>query len=211
MSPNHLTDPIPIKETVHIIKQYLFPADTNCIRCVDEREAKNAKNNGAAIPGGTNGIIDTIKFLNHVDEDAAWQLAIDAGIPMGGHIDEHHKALGCGYERLVEQKPESVGAVESIPAQQRKARIENAHGEILTLLGDHHPTEAIINYRAGTTIDTRKATGDGRGIFDLDIWAMPGYAEKLGIDPDAFTSHMLDVYKKTVTTLTEITEFIELS
>lgn len=210
MSPDNPTHMHTKLEKSVPAEQYLRPANKKKSRCIDERKPEEGENDGVAIPGGTNSIIDTIKFIKHVDEDTAWQLAIDADIPMGGHIDKHHGALGCGYERLVEQNPDSVGAVESVPAAQRLARIQNAHGEILTLLGDHHPTEAIINFREGTTIDTKKATGDGRGIFDFDIWAMNGYAEKLGIDPDAFTSHMLEVYKKTVTELTGMTTFIEI-
>ncbi|MFH0749764.1 MAG: cadmium-containing carbonic anhydrase [Candidatus Gottesmanbacteria bacterium] len=191
-------------------EQFLMPANPKKIRCVDERVADTAKHDGIAVPGGTEGIIDTIKFLKQVDEETAWKFAVDAGIPMGGHIDEHHGSKGCGYRKLVETEPETVLAVESVAAETRKATLENAHGEITTLLGDHQPTEAIINYCEGTTIDTKKAIGENRGIFDLDAWALSDMAEKLGIEKTEFVSHMTDVYKKTVTKLTGITTFAEI-
>lgn len=191
-------------------EQFLFDADRSRIRCVDERPA-TVLSNGIAVPGGVYGIIDAIKTLKHVDEDHAWNIARASGIPIGGHIDEHHGATGCGYGRLVETQPATVLAPEAVLAKDRKEYIEHTlNGEILTLLGDHHPTEAVINYRAGTSIDAKQATEQGRGIFDFDIWAMDGFAQKLGLDGKPFSDHMLDVYKKTVTTLTGITTFTDI-
>ena len=202
-----MTQPTPKEQ--YAPAAFLMTADSTKIRCVDEREAKDVINNGVAVPGGIYGVIDTIKVTAGVSEEAAWQMAQNAGIPIGGHMDEHHGPKGCGYGKLVETEPATVGATEAIPAEIRKNRIEQAHGELVTLLGDHHPTEAIINSRQGTTIDTKKASQSGRGIFDFDVWAMEGYAEKLQLDPGTFTSHMIDVYKKTVTKLTGITTFTE--
>lgn len=196
----------PQKELVGA-EAYLMPADSTKLRCVDERIAKDTVNNGVAVPGATYGIIDAIKMLASVDEETAWTIAREAKIPINGHTDEHHGAQGCGYGKLVELEPGTVLAYESVPAENRKARIEQGNGEILTLLGDHHPTEAIVNYKEGTTIDTKRATEGGRGIFCFDAWAMPEMAQKLHLDPDTFANHMLNVYKKTVTKLTGITEF----
>ena len=190
--------------------EYLMKANEKKTRCVDEREpdAKTV-NDGIAIPGATFGIIDAIKTLTGASEEEAWDRATKAGIPMNGHDDTHHGPKGCGYERLVEEEPASVLAVESVPAATRKAKLEEEHGTVITLLGDHQPTEAIINYREGTTIDTKKAVNEHRGIFDLDAWALSAMAEKLGIDTNVFTAHVIDVYKHTVTKLTGITEFAE--
>ncbi len=193
--------------------EYLMSANAKKTRCIDERKPKRAptdpKNDGVAIPGATEGIIDAIKTLKHLSEEEAWKLASDAGIPMNGHEDEHHGTKGCGYRKLVETDPTSVLAVEAVPAETRRTTLTQAGGDIITLQGDHKPTEAIINYRAGTTIDTERAVNENRGIFDLDAWALPDMAEKLGIDKDVFTAHMINVYKHTVTKLTGMTEFAE--
>lgn len=191
--------------------EFLMPADPKKIRCIDERKIKSGVNNGVAVPGAVEGIIDSIKFLKHVDEETAWKTAIDAGIPLNGHIDEHHGTKGCGYRKLVETESATVLAVESIPAEARKQKLEHLNGEIVTLLGEHQPTEAVINHRTGTTINTASALQNGRGIFDLDVWAFPAMAEKLGVDQDAFVAHMVDVYKRTVTRLTAMTTFTEIS
>jgi hypothetical protein len=208
MSPDHLTQ-TPGKESPIQLEEFLMQANTNRIRCVDERKA-TALNNGVAIPGATDGVLDAIKSLLPVDEFAARQLLLRAKLPIGGHIDEHHGSKGCGYRKLVETEHGTVDAREAVLAESRLTWITDNGGEVLTLLGDHHPTDAVINYRTGTTIDTEGAGAKGKGIFDFDIWAMKGYAQKLDIDPDDFTDHMLDVYKKTVTRLTSITQFIEL-
>jgi hypothetical protein len=206
MSPDN---PLPNfqKENMQI-ETYLLRANKKRIRCVDEREA-TVPSDGVAIPGATDGLLDAIKFLKNVDEATARQLIISTKLPIAGHIDEHHGPKGCGYRKLVETEHKTVGAPEAVSADDRLAWITQEHGEILTLLGDHHPTAAVINYREGTTIDTKKATTDGQGIFNFDIWAMAGYAEKLGIDPAAFTNHLQDVYRKTVTRLTGMTTFTE--
>lgn len=191
-------------------EQYLMRANPNKLRCVDERQAEETvTNDGVAIPGGIYGIIDAIKAINHVDETQAWEQAKRAGIPMDAHMDTHHHERGCGYGKLVEDEPATVDAVESVPAVTRKHTVDQHGGTVITLLGDHCPTEAILNYKDNTTIDTQKALADKRGIFDCDAWALPMLADKLHMDPDQFTSHVIDVYKKTVTRLTEMTTFVE--
>ena len=203
MRTRNIENPLPAE-------QFLMQANPDTFRCVDERQPDaTVLNNGVALPGAIYGIIDAIKAINHVDEATAWQLASDAGLPMDAHMDEHHHERGCGYGMLVEDEPTTVGAVESVPATTRKATADEHGGTVITLLGDHAPTEAIINYRPDTTIDTRKALADKRGIFDLDAWALPQLAERLHMDADQFTSHIIDVYQKTVTRLTGITKFQE--
>lgn len=192
-------------------EKYLFPADIALIRCVDERQAVD-NTNGVEIPGGTYGIIDAIKYFKpNITEEEAWKLAKEKGIPFGGHIDQHHGAKGCGYGRLVEEKPEIVRARENIPAADRLRRIqENKDGKIQTLLGDHHPTHAVINHRKDFSIDPDKAYKDKLGIFNFDKWAAKIFGELLGFDGDAFADHLEDVYKRTVTELTGITTFYEI-
>jgi hypothetical protein len=192
-------------------EQFLMQANPKKFRCVDERQPdEKVMNDGVAIPGAIYGIVDTIKTINRVSEEVAWKTASDAGLPMDAHMDEHHHERGCGYGKLVEDEPAAVGAVESVPAKTRKHTADQHGGEIITLLGDHAPTKAVINYRTDTTIDTRKALADKQGIFDLDAWALPNIAKQLHMDPVQFSDHVIEVYKKTVTQLTGITQFQEI-
>jgi len=191
-------------------QSYLFPANINRTRCVDERQALN-NTNGVQIPGGIYGIIDAIKHVSGVTEEDAWKRAHDAGIPIDGHIDEHHGAKGCGYARLVEEEPQTVLAPESVEAQKRLEKIQKAGGSVLTLLGDHHPTHALINHKENFSLDPIKATQDGFGIFNFDMWAAKKFGEKLNLNSDEFASHLETVYKHTVTKLTGITEFSDIS
>jgi len=196
--------------TNHIpnFEKYLFPADSTLLRCVDERQAVD-NTNGVEIPGGIYGVIDAIKHFNpNLSEDAAWQLAREKHIPICGHIDEHHGARGCGYAKLVEDEPKTVSARESIPAKDRLVRIPGEN--VLTLLGEHKPTHAVINHRENFSIDPDKACGDHLGIFNFDRWAAKLFGERLGFDGDAFADHLENVYRKTVTRLTGITTFHEM-
>ncbi len=188
--------------------RYLLKADTSLIRCVDERQAKD-NTNGVEIPGAIYGLIDAIKHFTHCSEEEAWKRAKEAGLPIDGHIDEHHGAKGCGYGRLVEEQPATVMAPEAVPAQQRLAKIQEAEGQVLMLLGDHHPTHAIINHRVDYSLDPDQATKDGFGIFNFDAWAARRFGAMLGLDEGAFAMHLEEVYKKTVTALTGITQFHE--
>jgi len=190
-------------------KKYLLKADIDLIRCVDERQALDTTN-GIEIPGAIYGIIDGIKHFAHCTEEDAWKLAKEKGIPIDGHIDEHHGAKGCGYATLVEDEPKTVLAIESIKAQDRLQKIQDANGQVITLLGDHHPTHAVINHREGYSLDPDKAAVDDLGIFNFDRWAAKMFGEKLGFEGDKFADHLETVYKKTVTRLTGFTVFHEI-
>lgn len=195
------------QHTLSLISRYLFPADIGLIRCVDERQATD-NTNGVEIPGAVYGIIDAIKLFADVDEDAAWRIAVNAGIPIGAHIDEHHGALGCGYARLVETTHASVLAVESVPAATRLATALSHGGQVLTLLGEHNPTHAVINRRIGYSVDPDQAIADKLGIFNFDRWAAVVFADMLAFDHAAFANHLEGVYRRTVNALTGITEFL---
>lgn len=189
---------------------YLIPVDAAAIRCVDERQGTEAIA-GAGIPGGSYGIIDAIKHLAGVTEEEAWQRAIAAGIPMGAHVDEHHGMLGCGYGKLVETAHEKVMAPERIAVSDRHKKVSDAGGKVLTLVGDHHPTHAVINDRAGTSISPDLASKDGLGVFVYDKWAARHFGELLGFDATQFADHMENVYKKTVTALTGMKDFVTIN
>lgn len=196
-----------IESIIRLIERYLFAATIALIRCVDERQALD-QTNGVEIPGGIYGIIDAIKALTGCTEEEAWQRAEAAGIPMGCHIDQKHGAKGCGYAKLVATQPATVLAPEAVPAEDRLHQVNLRHGMVLTLLGEHHPNYAVINYRVGFSIDPDQANADGLGIFNLDVWACTAYAIRLGLDAEKFANHMIEVYKRTVTALTGITEFV---
>jgi hypothetical protein len=192
-----------------LIEKYLLPANSNLIRCVDERQALDSTN-GVEIPGATYSIVDAIKHFKGVGENEAWELAIKNGIPIGAHIDDHHGPLGCGYGKLVETNPKAVLAPESVPVAKRLKRVEEANGLIMHYLGEHHPTHAIINWRKGFSIDPDQAAEDGLGIFNCDIWIVAEFAKRLDIDPLKMTKHIEDVFRRTVIQLSSIRDFYSL-
>lgn len=191
------------------ITKYMLRADITLLRCVDERQA-TLPTNGVEIPGGIYGIIDAIKFMGAVSEDIAWETVHTHKIPVGAHIDEHHGATGCGYGKLVETSPATVFAPEKVLAEDRLTRVRLAHGTVYTLLGDHHPTHAVITEKEGFSIDVAKANADSLGIFNYDKWAARQFGKRLGYDADAFADHLEKVFRATVTALTGITDFFVL-
>ncbi len=188
------------------LEKYLFPADGDLIRCVDERQALD-QTNGVEIPGGIYGIIDAIKTLKGVSEEAAWELALKSGIPIGAHVDEHHGERGCGYAKLVEVSPAAVSAPEAVSAADRLARVEAAGGTVMHYLGQHRPTHASLNYREGFSLDPDRALQDNLGIFNCDIWAAGAFAQKLGIDRQQMMQHIEQVFRQTVAALSPIRDF----
>ena len=190
------------------LRNYIFPADLNHIRCVDERKSTD-QTNGVQIPGGIYGIVDAIKALAHAIEEDAWQRVKDAKIPIDAHIDNHDGARGCGYARTVEDKPQAILAPDSVTAQERLDRVQQVNGGVLHYIGKHDPSHATINYWKGFTLDPNKASVDGLGVFNCDAWATRVYAEKLGLDPNAFEQHIVRMYEATVKELTGITTFHE--
>ncbi len=192
------------------IERYLTPANTNLLDCVDERANVQHITHGVEVPGGIYGILDAIKALTGASEEEARRLVKKAGLPIDAHDDEHHGARGCGYGKLVETEPETVMAVEAVPAEERFAWVQQHDGTILHYIGEHNPTHAIINHRSGLTIDPEHAAQDGFGAFSCDLWAIPAFAQKLGIDPQKMTDHIEQVYRRTVTALGGITDFVEI-
>lgn len=195
------------------MESYLVQANTTALRCVDERPTSEAFTAGIQIPGSVYGIIDVVKELKHLTEAEARTLIKSTGIPVDVHVDDHHGPKGCGYAKLVETSPSSIGITESVPAATRLDWVKEVQGRVITYLGDHNPKGAIINHRANTTFNSPAAWNDEQGMFNLDVWALGEYASKLGIDQDTFTTKMIDVYKKTVSTLTQgaITDFVEIT
>jgi len=191
------------------IKHFIQPASKGLIRCVDERQALDA-HNGIEVPGGIYGVVDAYKAITGADEEKAWQVVLRSGVPIGAHIDAHHGALGCGYARLVQTTPKSVLAPEAVTAESRLARVQAAQGTVMHYEGDHRPTTAIINDKDGYSFDPDQALKNGLGVFNLDRWALPQIGEKLGIDPQVFTDHVEKAFRKTVTELTGIQDFLQL-
>jgi len=196
----------PSQENIKLVEQYLENANIKKIRCIDERKGEIPAQGEIAIPGGIYGIIDAIKHISGCSEDQAWQKAKAAGIPLDGHIDEDYGANGCQYGKLAENQHDAIMAPEAIPVEQRLNRIKTEGGTIQILKGNHHPTHAVINSREGCTINTDTANADNLGIFNFDMWAVKKFAEMLDLDANQFSSHLEQVYKKTVMVLTSFTE-----
>lgn len=192
-------------------KKFFIHATTKKIRCIDERIAPD-QNNGVQIQGATSGLVDAYKSVMGVSEDAAWKALSDAGIPIDGHVDEHH---GCGYNLQVESNPAAVDAPGSASVSDRVSRVAAAHGNLLHYKGDHNPKYATINYMKDKTLNTNDIFKSQTGTFNLDVWAIDGYAKMLHLDhdkADLFKSHIIRAYMDTVTTLTHgaIASFIEI-
>lgn len=199
-------------EEMHaVIESYLLPADIKIIRCVDDRQYDD-NTNGVEIPGGIYGILDGIKSLLDVDEATARNIVIQAGIPISAHVDRHHGPNGCGYANLVEKDPSKVHAPDKVKAQNRLAWVRSVGGQIVTALGEHKPTHAVINDRYGYSIDPDQAHGANLGIFNYDVWAAEEYGRRIleagyALDPQRFASHLLTVYKSTVGALSPIRQY----
>lgn len=203
-----MTQPTIIEDAsiTKLIEPFLTKGTINRIRCVDERPEKTQDTKdekGVQLPGACYGILDAIKTITNCKEEEARKKAKDAHIPWSIHDDEHHGALGCGYGKLVQTESETVLAPEAVAVAERFAFVsaQPIH-EILTLIGDHNPKYAIINYREGTTIHSPKAVEAGVGSFNFDYWAAVAFGKQLRVDGQQFATHLLEVYTKTVMRLT---------
>lgn len=194
-------------------EKYLTPANMDAVRCIDERPTKESFTAGIQIPGGIYGLIDAVKELRHMDEQSARDLVVKAGIPLDAHTDEHHGAKGCGYAKLVESDPQSIRLSDAVNADDRITWISQQNGQVLTYIEDHKPVAAVINQRDQTTFNSPAAWKDGKGTFNLDVWAMKQFAPKLGVGTASLEKFMTDLYINTVKTLTNstITQFPEIT
>lgn len=193
-------------------KEFLIPADINKLRCVDERNAAD-QTNGVQIQGATSGIVDALKTAKNISEDQAWSIVASTGVPLDGHVDDHHGPNGCGYNNRVETDPSTVGAPERQSAAKRLTRIQPER--VLHYIGQHNPSYATINFVVDTTLNSNRILASGEGTFNLDAWALMPLATKLGLSHDEsarFVTHIIESYKKTIITLTNsaISSFVEL-
>lgn len=195
-------------------RTYQIPTDKKTILCIDERRKKEKIQRAIRLPGAVYGLIDAIKAVGHLSEPDAWNLAKERGIPMDAHTDDHHQegneGEGCGYGATVQHKPEVLGVVESIPANERLERAKTGGGRVFHYTGGHRPTHAILNYVPDTTIDQQQAWNDGLGLFVCDLWAVPDLAHRLGLDSTKMTDFMTALFKNTVNHLAPGTPFVEL-
>ena len=193
---------------------YQIPSDTNTFLCIDERPKIEPVQRAIRLPGAIYGLIDAIKSVGHLSEDEAWTLAKERGIPMDAHTDDHHhegnEGEGCGMATTVQNKPDVIGVVESVPANDRLKRAKLNGGRIFHYTGGHRPTHAVLNFVPETTVDQQKAWNDGYGPFVCDLWAIPGIANKLGLDENATMDFMKNLFLKTVNHLAPGTPLVEL-
>ena len=133
---------------------------------------------------------------------------------MDAHTDDHHhegnEGEGCGFGATVQNKPEVLGVVERVSANERLQHAKDNGGRVFHYTGNHRPTHAILNYVPDTTIDQEKAWNDGYGPFVCDLWAVPGLPNKLGLDGKKMTDFMTTLFKNTVNHLAPGTPFIEM-
>lgn len=203
---------VPETEAGVDFRKYLRAANLGHIECVDERDIEDepgqeyfvpAARDGVQIPGAVFGLVDAVKLFRQVTEEEAWKIVAEAGIPLTGHDDEHHEALGCGYEKLVEKTPKTVRAVESVAADDRMAKLRHEGGLVQRYLGHHQAKQAVINRIEGLTIDPEKGYEDDKYFFSCDSWVAKVYGPKLGIEAKVLQDHLEEVYMRTVMALTE--------
>ena len=193
------------EEVTQKLRPFFQQATLTKLRCVDERkEQKETQGEkGVQFPGAYYGIVDAIKHITGITEEEAREKAKQAHIPFSIHDDTHHGALGCGYGKLVQTEPETVLAPEAVDVTNRYAYVKTQEGaNILTLVGDHNPMYALVNYHEGTTLDSPRAVDGGVGSFNYDYWAGIELGKLLGIDGKQFADHLLKVYQNTVMRLT---------
>lgn len=184
------------------MQKYLIRTDTNHLLCIDERP-RIEHIQGIHIPGAIYGVIDALKVISKITEDEAWEKVVCAGIPTDAHTDDHHhddEAMGCGYATL-----------QKTPASERFERAKAAGGMVLHYTGGHNPKHAIIVYHKGMTVDQKATWRDGEASFVFDYWAALDLGSKLGVDPKLFANQLEKKFRQTVTTLSEITKFIQLA
>lgn len=179
---------------------------------MDEREVdKPTKENPVNLPGGTAVLVDTLKALYQYTEEEAWTLLKDSGVPMDMHTDSHHGARGCGYEKLVEDNPGIVLAVESISASERLQTARRYGARVVNYIGEHDIRKAVINYHHGKSIDQDQKYA--HSIVSCDAWAVGEYAKKINktlsmrgvenrVNGGEMTSHVVNVFQNTVIELT---------
>jgi hypothetical protein len=194
--------------------KYQIPADKHTFLCIDERPKVEKTQRAVRLPGAVYGLIDAIKSVGHLSEEDAWKYAKEHSIPMDAHTDNHHhegnEGEGCGFGATVQNRPEVLGVVESVSANERLDRVKANGGRIFHYSGGHRPTHAILNYVPETTIDQELAWNDGFGPFVCDLWAVPELAHTLGLDSNKMMGFMTLLFKNTVNHLAPGTPFVEL-
>lgn len=188
-----------------LLLKYFVPANVNQRLCVDEREFR-PESFGVRLPGASSYELDLLKKARKLTEYEARVAVARSGI-LGFHNDAHG-ARGCGYNRLVEDDPQTVGASESVKALDRFAYGMGNGAFIVTCLGNHDPHLAIINNQTGMTFDTNRAWRDGLHAFNVDAWFGVVLARQYSLSRDKVVKHLITTYKRTVNRLAPETPFI---
>lgn len=164
------------------------------IRCADGRsQADNLSNeelletDGPHIIGGTSfPYYVTARIATELgidlDQETLWRYSMqaveNAGFKNGVHVDNHHHdenggySTGCGWEAHLGNDPEYFGVGKyGMPIQKITELARSAGVPVMVLGGDHKEGYAIVNHKAGTTLNTEKANNEDKQGFCQDIWA----------------------------------------
>lgn len=197
------------KELLSKLEPFYGQADTELYACIDERPS-DGPTKGVKMVGATDGVLDAYKIVTNASEAEARAAYEVSGLPYGGHIDDHHGVLGCGYRNKVETAPNLVGAPEAISSEDRYRWITSHPKAFAPVYShEHKPVAAVINRKKGTTLYQSWSYPNGMGAFNLDVWHLNEMAVKLKVDPQKFTDTMISLFKKTVEALAPGTPFIE--
>jgi len=167
-------------------------------RCVDDRyiltglseqypydKTQNSGYKGIALPGGTFGFIDALRYVTEMREDEAQNLVMQVYQEnkwlIGDHIDDEHGQIsdpeilkqrnqGCGDQdkKRAGLIPMLKDIVTSDDVDSRFIWIRNK-GFLPVLAGEHRAKIAIVNLKEGETYCNEKAVKDDNYAFNFDL------------------------------------------
>lgn len=175
--------------------------ETQGDRCVDDRTPKleftagqypyaSGEYTGIQLPGGTFGIIDSLRYVVRSLSDEQARVLIYAVYQsnhwrFGDHIDDDHgqitdalslqsRNLGCGDQDKKREGmiPMFQGLVQPEDVDGRFAYIREIGGYLPVLTGGHHPQAALVNLQREKTYNNQEASVKDKMAFNLDLWAL---------------------------------------
>jgi len=193
-----------------MFEQYLVPA-AGGLMCIDDRKRKPTVRR-PHLPGAVYALVDALKAILMIDEEAAWEAIERAGIRLDVHVDDEHPGapwLGCGYAKQVQENPAAVSAPQAVPAEVRFQFAKDGDGRVTKYFGPHNKhCKAVLNLRKGMTIDQMQALADGHPVFVCDPWIAKELAPKLGVDAERLAAEFERQFRATVFALAGITKLI---
>lgn len=183
-------------------------------RCVDGRAVleqyqdgsktpwKNEDYLGAQLPGGTFGLISTLRVVAGIDEvrarEAVMSVCNSLDQKMGDHIDDEHghtqskqeldsRFKGCGNQDASGDGkiPMYAGFMTEELVKDRFEWLRENGGSVPALTGEHNEHLAAINLKPETTFNTPQAVESDESVFNADlpyVWNLAGemYTQLVG-------------------------------